>query len=221
MNTWKRPQSEPAAVETTRTIHRRTVARGAVWAAPVALVAVNAPAFAASTSCLTAKWTEAVYSGAGGKWSLCFEFVGCDTAQIKVTQIDVYTTYHSPATNTALNQLVHTFFPNTVVGTNPVKYSNSKTAFSTPPKNGSDNLLPEYYNDFLPTDTDKTIKCVAKDDNDPAVYPSDTLLYPDSCKRLRADDTYVVITYTIQGGTQTLQLRMDDTVGCRVTAGCK
>ncbi len=222
MNSLKRPRSEPAAVDTTRGLRRRTVARGAVWAAPVALVAVNAPAFAASTSCLTAKWTEAVYSGANGKWSLCFDFVNCGTAEIKVTKVDVYTTYHAPATNTTADQLVHTIAMNTTVGTNatalnPVKLCSSKTPFDTAPAGSGGDLLPGYYNDFLPSDVDGKIDCVAKDGF--PVFPADQL-YPDSCKRLRADNTYVVITYTISGGTQTVYLPMDDNVGCRVTAGC-
>ena len=224
MSSWKRPQSEPAAVETTRTIRRRTVARGAGWAAPVALVAVSAPAFAASTSCLSAMWTEAAYSGANGEWSFCFAFSNCGTAEILVTKIDVYTSYHAPATNTAVNQLVHTINTSTTVrtnahGANPTRLCTDKQVFTTPPKDGSSSLLPEYYNDFLPTDTDGEIDCVAKDDNDSAVFPADPL-YPDSCKRLRADNTYLIITYTMSGDTQTLFLPMDDNVGCRVSAGC-
>ena len=221
MNTFKRPHSEPAAVETTHGIRRRTVARGAVWAAPVAMVAVSAPAFAASRSCLTAKWTEAVYSGANGKWSFCFEFFNCGTADITVTRIDVYTTYHSPATNTLANQPVHSFTENTKVGANatvsPVTCCTDKTPFTTPPKNGTDNLLPDYYNHYPTIIEGEKIACVAK--NGPPVFPANPL-YPDSCKRLRADDTYVMITYTISGGTQTLWVGMDDNVGCRVDAGC-
>ena len=65
--------------------------------------------------------------------------------------------------------------------------------------------------------TDGEIDCVAKAGS--PVFPADPL-YPDSCKQLRNDNTYVLITYTISGGTQTLYLPMDDNVGCRVTAGC-
>lgn len=41
------------AVDNERNLSRRTLARGAAWTAPVALVAVAAPAFAASGPCLT------------------------------------------------------------------------------------------------------------------------------------------------------------------------
>ena len=84
-------------------------------------------------------------------------------------QVDVYTTYHAPATNITANQLVHTIAPNTTVGTNatalnPVEYSNCKTPFDTPPAGSGGDLLPVYYNDFLATDTDGKINCVAKDE---------------------------------------------------------
>ena len=175
MNSWKRPQSEPAAVETTRTVHRRTVARGAVWAAPVALVAVSAPAFAASTSCLTAKWTEAVYSGAGGKWSLCFDFFNCGTADIKVTKIDVYTTYDSSATNNTANQLVHTIVLNTTVGTNATAYQPGEVLqlqgrrSARLPRTGRSSCCPSTTT-TIPPDTDDEIDCVAKDGR-PGVTP--------------------------------------------------
>ena len=49
---------------------------------------------------------------------------------------------------------------------------------------------------------------MAENNNTPPMFPqpADNPLYPDSCKRLRADNTYVEVTYTIEGGTQMLSL---------------
>ena len=67
MNSLKRPRSEPAADgHHSAAFVGARLPGGPCGRRPVALVAVNAPAFAASTSCLTAKWTEAAYSGANG-----------------------------------------------------------------------------------------------------------------------------------------------------------
>jgi hypothetical protein len=98
-----------------------------------------------------------------------------------------------------------------------VDYCTGKTEFSTPPRNGSTSLLPQYYNDY-PPETDGEIDCVAE--SGPPVFPSNPL-YPDSCTRLRANNTFVRITYTAGSITKTQVLPMSDTVGCRVTAGCQ
>jgi hypothetical protein len=201
-------------------ISRRTLTRGTAWTAPVALVAVAAPAFAASTSCLTAKWTEAIYSGGGGKWDFCFEFSNCGDGAIKVTQVDVYTTYHSPATNattsTVLSRSLNVNVPATATASNPVTQCMGKQGFAIPP-DGPNNLTEDaYYNDF-PVIDDGAIACVAKQGS--PVYPSSPL-YPDSCKRLADDSTYIIFTYTGPTGVSLVRLDMNDLVGCRVTAGC-
>ena len=186
----------------------------------MALVAVAAPAFAASVSCLSARWTEAVYSGGGGKWSFCFDFSNCGDGQIKVTQVDIYTTYHSPATNATVGAVYSKSMgvnvPVSATATNPVNTCLSKTAFDIPPANATNLQEDQYYNDF-PVIDDGQIACVAK--NGSPVYASNPL-YPDSCKRLAADSTYVIFTYTGPNGVSLVRVDMNDMVGCRVTAGC-
>lgn len=163
-------------------------------------------------------WTEAVYSGAGGKWGFTFSFVNCGSADLKVTEIQVFTTYHDPAANTTTDpQVVQTLQPNlTVKATKSGGFQSGRTAFSPPPRDASaTSMLPKYYNDY-PTITDGTIAC-----QHTAVTPSDPG-YPDCAKRLAHDGCFVRITYT-QGGVlqPLLTLTFDDTVACAVVAGCK
>lgn len=210
-------------------ISRRTIARGAAWSVPVALVATAAPALAASESaCLTALWTDAAYSGAGGKWGFDFQFTnGCSSAA-KVTSIEVFTTYHAPATGSTTDA-VQSLKPNlTVKAGASATYvgTGSRKAFDPPPMIGSTNDLPRYYNDFSnadhpdDTDNDGKILCVAKDATATPVHPDDAS-YPPCARRLLDDATYAVITYTIGSTAYTEQVVFGSGVGCRVVAGCQ
>ena len=225
-HTLARP-SAPAPSDVRR-VGRRTVARGAAWTAPVAMVSVAVPAYATSGGSLKATWTEARYSGADGKWAFCFAFSNSGGAEIKVTSIQTYTTYHSPAVNAMTTaQLVDTVSANlsvkaTNTAANPAELCTDKHVFGfiEPTKSNGSSYLPEYYNDF-PQVTDGKIDCVAKNDRQsPPVYPGDPA-YPDSCRRLGFDATFVKVNYTVAGSTFSLTLPMGNGVGCRVTAGCK
>jgi len=223
MKVMKRRHEEPVLAESAHGITRRTLAKGTAWAAPVVAVAYAAPAYASSPSCFDAVWTEAIYSGAHSPWAFCFNFANCAGTEIKVTKIETYTTWHAPATNGTTNKLVNTELPNVTVpvGTtlaNPVNYCPNRQELDQQPFNGGTKLNPSYYNDF-PPETDGKIDCVGKAPALPR-YPSDSD-YPDSCKRLAADSTFVIITFTSAGNTFTKQVNFDATVGCRVSAGCQ
>jgi hypothetical protein len=224
MKLQKREKHEPISAENVHGISRRTLARGTAWAAPVVAVAYAAPAYAASPTCFDAVWTEAIYSGAHSPWAFCFKFANCAGTEIKVTKIETFTTWHAPATNGTANKLVNTELPNVTVpvGTtlaNPVNYCPNRQQFDQQPFNGATELNPSYYNDFPPA-TDGKIDCVAKNAGDLPRHPADAD-YPDSCKRLAADATFVIITFTAGGNTYTKQVNFDATVGCRVVAGCQ
>jgi hypothetical protein len=197
-------------------ISRRTVAKGAAWTAPVAMLAMAAPAVAASgTSCLSAVWTDAIYSGAGGKWGFDIQFANvCSPTDIKVNRIDVVTTYQAPATNTTADQVVASFAPGLTLnqGQQPTKYVHNRGAFSPPPKN-TGSLLPEYYNSY-PDVTGRKIPCMTT-----PKLPGDAG-YPDCGRRLAADGTYLLVSYTIGTNAFTLPLVMGAGVGCSVVAGC-
>jgi hypothetical protein len=209
---------DASGVATTAGVHRRTVARGAAWTAPVVAVSVAAPAFAASTACLSAMWTEAIYSGKNGKWSYVLAFDNCGTATMRVTAIQTFTSYHAPATNTG-DKLVDSIATNLLVTATGTTYTSSKHVFQVVPRDATTSLLPGYYNDFPETgdsETNGEILCM-----DTPRFPSDGHLYPHSCERLLDDQTYLLISYTIGGVQQEpLKLPMSNTVGCRVTAGC-
>jgi hypothetical protein len=69
------------------------------------------------------------------------------------------------------------------------------------------------------TNNEGKFRCVAKTGS--PVFPGDAT-YPPSGKRLAADSTFVTIGYTRVGSATVHQLSLtfDDTVGCRVVAGC-
>ncbi len=183
------------------------------------VTSVAAPAMAASANNpLSAVWTEAEYSGANGKWGFTFQLTNDGSVQINVTSIQVFTTYHAPATN-ATNAAVLTWNSNkNINGGASLTVSEGRDQFSpVPAKPGDTNLLPGYYNNSASTDAPKPI-CVK---NTPVNFGDAN--YPYAADRLFADNTYVIITYTfILGGTQTRSLRLDFTqqIPILVPAGC-
>ncbi len=205
-------------------VSRRTVTRGAAWAAPVLVTSVAAPAMAASGALVAGVWTEARYSGANGKWGFTFRLTDTGTTQVKVTKVDVFSTYTSPATNPRINAPVHTWTTNTTINAGAqvlvgVPTTNGRDAFDYVPQSPTDNnLLPGYYNNLSGADEPKPL-CV---DAPGALFGSPA--YPDAARRLLQDNTYVVITYTynLGSGTQTGTLRLDFTQQIPVTvpAGC-
>lgn len=112
-------------------ITRRTLARGAAWSAPVVLLGVPVPAFAASPTgcCVTSTWTRAEYSGNKGAWSFFFSLSNCGTLTSYLRQVDVYTYYNGGAVVTHAMILAGNALATIPVGT-PVTYSTGKMSFA-------------------------------------------------------------------------------------------
>ena len=183
-----------------------------------------APAFAASTDGVTFKWTLATWfpgrslDQTPDYWELLFEIDNPGTQQIILTQLEVHTTYHAPATNGS---------DGLRVATSPFAGVPISAAFATvniawlshlpssvPPRDANGvNLLPSYYNDYL--SSDGTIPCVG-----PVGTLPSSPDYPESCLRLKDDGAYVVISYTVDGVSKSATMYMSDTVKCRVRGQC-
>jgi hypothetical protein len=200
-------------------VTRRTLARGAAWSVPVLATVAAAPALAASggpgPGSMTMTWFDAQWtpswSGAESDMGLNVLFDNrAGSAQATVTRVDVYSTYHAPATNNVADQLIATSPSTLALPVNAkAQASFGFPIFSwswQPPVDGSNqNIALTYYNGGP-----STVPCVSAQR-----HPSDAG-YPAFGTQLTNDKTYIVVTYSAGGGTYALRADMGATVSCRV-----
>lgn len=213
------PTRQPAVVT------RRILTRGAAWSVPIVAAAAAAPAFAASASSpLQATWMSATWKpgkntgSPNDVWSFNIDFANVGDRTLTITAMEIHSTYHDPATNGVADAVVQTQDSLDIVlavnGTSLLTTSFVPRSVSgTPPEDAQGNiLLPSYYNDFTPGDG--TISCVST-----GALPGDAS-YPDSCRRLRADHTYIIFSYQTAAASGSIAVYMDVTVPCLVTNDC-
>jgi hypothetical protein len=205
------------------TITRRTLARGAAWAVPAVTVAAAAPAYATSPATngpMTFSWQGGTWSPKGSTSSLTGDVIADNSfgrQAVSLLSATVYTTFHTPATNTGQQTLATidltgtSIFAHSWISLGLNLLDTTSKAPLVRPLNGTDDITLSYYSGT----SDGTVACTP---NLNFVQPGQAR-YPYFPTRLVSDQTRIVFTYAA-GGVTYIGV-VDSTLGqARVMGNC-